>query len=364
MDITPYLHLMVEKTASDLFFSTGAPVSIKVEGKTTHIGDHPLPDGETKRMAYSLLSDRQIAVFEEEMELDFAISVKDEGRFRVNIFRQRGEVAMVIRFVKSLIPTTDELHLPALLNDLVMAPRGLILVVGTTGCGKSTTLASMIDHRNHSTTGHILTIEDPIEFVHRHQQSVVNQREIGSDTKSYAAALKRAMREAPDVILIGEIRDRETMEQAISYAQTGHLCLSTLHASNANQTMERIINFFPPEAHRQLFMDLSLNLTAVVSQRLVRGLDGLRYPAVEVLLNSPYVAELIDKGDVGEIKEAMKHSTEQGMQTFDQALFELYNQGRIDLDEALNNADSRNDLGLKIRLGKGAARPEDISIEE
>ena len=364
MDITPYLHLMVEKNASDLFFSTGSPVGIKVEGRTTSIGDTPLPEGETKRLAYSLLSDRQVAVFEEEMELDFAISVKEEGRFRVNLFRQRGEVAMVIRFVKSLIPTAEELHLPALLNDLVMAPRGLILVVGTTGCGKSTTLASMIEYRNLSTTGHILTIEDPIEFVHKHHKSIVNQREIGTDTKSYAAALKRAMREAPDVILIGEIRDRETMEQAISYAQTGHLCLSTLHASNANQTMERIINFFPPEAHRQLFMDLSLNLTAVVSQRLVKGVDGKRYPAVEVLLNSPYVAELIDKGEVGEIKEAMKHSTEQGMQTFDQALYNLYHQGRIDLDEALANADSRNDLGLKIRLGKGAADSLGVSIEE
>jgi len=364
MDITPYLQLMVDKSASDLYLSTGAAVGIKIEGHTAPIGDKLLAPGEVKRLAYSLLNDSQVAMFEEELELDFAVSVKDRGRFRINLFRQRGEVAMVVRFVRNIIPSIEELHLPPLLNDLVMAPRGLILMVGTTGCGKSTTLASMIDHRNRTTTGHILTIEDPIEFLHQHHQSIVNQREIGTDTRSYAAALKRAMREAPDVILIGEIRDRETMEQAISYAQTGHLCLSTLHASNANQTMERIINFFPPEAHRQLFMDLSLNLKAVISQRLVKGKDGMRYPAVEVLLNSPYVADLIGKSEVGEIKEAMKHSTEQGMQTFDQALYELFQQGRIDMDEALANADSRNDLGLKIRLGKGAIDPQDVTIEE
>lgn len=366
MDISGYLKHMVEKGASDLFLSTGAPVSIKIEGVTSPIDDRLLPPGETGRIARAILSDDQWLVFETGSELDVAVPVKGIGRFRINFFRQRGEVAIVIRYVAGRIPAIDHLHLPAVLKDLVMAPRGLVLVVGTTGSGKSTTLASMIDHRNHHKTGHILTIEDPIEFVHHYVRSIVNQREIGLDTDSYASALRRAMREAPDVILIGEIRDRETMEQAIAYAETGHLCLSTLHATNANQTLERIINFFPDSAHQQLYMDLALNLRAVVSQRLVRGVNGKRLPAVEVLLNTPYIAELIHKREISEIKEAMRQAADRGMQTFDQSLFLLYKSGRISLDEALRHADSHHDLALKIRLDEsgGTSAPDELAIEK
>jgi len=366
MELAPYLKLMVERNASDLFFTTAAPVNIKVEGITSPIGDTPLPPGAVKKIAYSIMSDDQIAEFEREFELDFALTSKGIGRFRVNVFRQRGEVAMVVRYIKSHVPTIEELNLPVMLKDLIMAPRGLILVVGTTGCGKSTTLAAMIDHRNQSATGHILTLEDPIEYVYTHKRSIVNQREIGLDTKSYASALRRAMREAPDVILIGEIRDRETMEQAIAYAETGHLCLSTLHATNANQTLERIISFFPDSAHHQLFMDLSLNLRGVVSQRLVAGVDGKRLPAVEILLNSPYAQELMQKGEIDGIKQVMEQGVDAGMQTFDQALYALYQGGQITLDEALHHADSRNNLSLRIRLGESgrAEAPHGLSIGE
>jgi len=353
MEITPYLELMVKKNASDLFFSTGAPVNIKIEGIISPVGEKILLPQESNSIAYSIMSDKQAAEFESEMEMDLAISLKNIGRFRINIFRQRGDVAMVVRYIKTHIPSIETLGLPPLLKKLIMQPHGLILVVGATGCGKSTTLASMIDYRNQNTTGHILTIEDPIEFLHQHSRSVVDQREVGMDTKSYASALRRAMREAPNVILIGEIRDRETMEHAIAYAETGHLCLSTLHATNANQTLERIINFFPDTAHRQLFMDLSLNLRAVISQRLVTGLDNKRHPAVEILLNSPYAADLIQKGEIDSVKEVMAQSVEGGMQTFDQSLYQLYKDGKISAEDALDNADSRNDLGLKIRLNKG-----------
>jgi twitching motility protein PilU len=257
---------------------------------------------------------------------------------------------MVIRYIKGNIPSIEDLNLPQILKDLIMEPRGLVLVVGSTGSGKSTTLASMIDHRNDNQTGHILTIEDPVEFLHTHKKSVVDQREVGLDTLSYEIALKNAMREAPDVILIGEIRDQKTMQHAIAYAETGHLCLSTLHANNANQALDRIINFFPDTAHRQLYMDLSLNLKAVVSQRLIKSTDGLRVPAVEIMLLSAFVAELIQKGDIHAVKEAMEQGTERGMQTFDQALYKLYKEGKISLDNALANADSRNNLSLKIRL--------------
>lgn len=354
MDIAAYLKLMTERNASDLFFSTGAPVNIKIEGVTSPLGDQPLPPGMVKNLAYNIISDHHKKVFEETLELNFAISVHDIGRFRVNIYRQRGDVAMVIRYIRSRIPSIEELHLPAILKSLVMEPRGLILVVGATGSGKSTTLAAMIDYRNNNRTGHILTIEEPIEFIHRHKKSIVDQREVGIDTLSYSNALKNAMREAPDVILIGEIRDRETMQHAIAYAETGHLCLSTLHADNANQTLDRIVNFFPDSAHRQLFLDLSLNLRAVISQRLVYGIDGKRLPAVDIMLKSPYISELIEKGDIDTIKEAMEKSADIGMQTFDQSLYELYRAGKISTDEALANADSRNNLLLKIRLFEGA----------
>lgn len=366
MEIIPYLKLMVQKNGSDLFFSTGAPPNLKAEGRTMPIGDTPMAAGGVHTLAYSIMTDDQISEFEATMECNLAISMAGLGRFRVNVYRQRGDVAMVIRYIKGIIPSIEELQLPPSLKELIMMPRGLVLVVGSTGSGKSTTLASMIDHRNQNATGHILTIEDPVEFLHTHKKSVVDQREVGLDTLSYEVALKNAMREAPDVILIGEIRDRETMKHAIAYAETGHLCLSTLHANNANQALDRIVNFFPDTAHHQLFMDLSLNLKAVVSQRLVKSKDGMRVPAVEIMLLSTFVAELIQKGDIHSVKEAMDQGTERGMQTFDQALHKLYNQGKITLDEALSNADSRNNLSLKIRLAESGNvnTPESMSITD
>ncbi|MCW8908565.1 MAG: PilT/PilU family type 4a pilus ATPase [Sedimenticola sp.] len=355
MELIPYLKLMVQKNGSDLFFSTGAPPNLKAEGRTMPIGDTPMGHGAVRKLAYSIMSDDQVSEFEGTMECNLAVSMKGLGRFRVNVFRQRGDVSMVIRYIKGDIPSIEELNLPPILKELIMMPRGLILVVGSTGSGKSTSLASMIDHRNSHATGHILTIEDPVEFLHTHKKSVVDQREVGLDTLSYEVALKNAMREAPDVILIGEIRDRETMQHAIAYAETGHLCLSTLHANNANQALDRIVNFFPDSAHHQLFMDLSLNLKAVISQRLVKSKDGKRAPAVEVMLLTTFVAELIQKGDVHAVKEAMEQGTERGMQTFDQALYKLYKDGKITLEEALANADSRNNLSLKIRLSESGS---------
>lgn len=353
IEINPYLQLMVKKEASDLFFSTGSKVMVKIEGKSVPIGERTLAPGETKQAAYDIMSERQSTEFERELELNMSLSVSGLGRFRVNVFQQRGEVAMVIRYVKEKVPSIEELGMPEVLKDFSMIKRGLIVVVGATGSGKSTTLASMIDYRNKSASGHILTIEDPIEFLHRHQRSVVNQREVGFDTHSYSNALKNALREAPDVILIGEIRDRETMEHAINYAETGHLCLSTLHANNANQTMDRIINFFPDSAHKQLLVDLSLNLKGIVSQRLVPGTHSKLVAAVEVLVNTPYISQLIQQGEIQEIKNVMAKGTEEGMQTFDQALYDLYTSGKIELNQALANADSKNDLGLRIRLNQG-----------
>ncbi len=368
MEIIPYLKLMVQKNGSDLFFSTGAPPNLKAEGRTMPIGDTPMGHGAVRKLAYSIMSDDQISEFEGTMECNLAVSMKGLGRFRVNVFRQRGDVSMVIRYIKGDIPSIEELNLPQSLKELIMMPRGLILVVGSTGSGKSTSLASMIDHRNASATGHILTIEDPVEFLHTHKKSVVDQREVGLDTLSYEVALKNAMREAPDVILIGEIRDRQTMQHAIAYAETGHLCLSTLHANNANQALDRIVNFFPDTAHHQLFMDLSLNLKAVISQRLVKSKDGKRVPAVEIMLLTTFVAELIQKGDIHAVKEAMEQGNERGMQTFDQALYRLYKDGLITLEEALANADSRNNLSLKIRLSEsgsvGSSGAMSISDEE
>jgi len=361
-DLTPYLQTMVERQASDLYFIPDAPVNIKAEGVTCALDDQALQSGDVKKLAYGIMDDKQLASFEHNLELDLGITVRNLGRFRINVYRQRGELGMVIRYIKSDIPSVEALNLPLLLNELVLEPRGLILVVGPAGSGKSTSLAAMIDYRNRHRAGHILTIEDPIEYLHTYKRSVISQREVGIDTTSFASALKRAMRQAPDVIMIGEIRDRETVEQAIAYANTGHLCLSTLHASNANQTLDRIINFFPDSAHHQLFMDLSLNLRAIISQRLVIGIDGKRLPAVEILLNTPYVADLIQRGEIDTVREAMQ-STDNRMQTFDQALFDLYNEGRISKDEALANAESRNNLGLRIRLDESGMQtsPELVS---
>jgi twitching motility protein PilU len=366
VELTAYLDLMAQKQASDLFLSVGAPPSIKIEGVTRHIGDAPLGSDEIRKMAYSVMNERQQKEFEATWEMNLAVSLGERGRFRVNVYRQRGEIALAARYITNHIPSLESLHLPALLRDVIMLPRGLVLVVGSTGSGKSTTLASMIDYRNSVQTGHILTVEEPIEYVHTHKASVVDQREIGLDTQSYANALKNAMREAPDVIMIGEIRDRETMQAAIAYAETGHLCLSTLHANNANQTLDRIINFFPDSARHQLLIDLSLNLKAVIGQRLLHGVNIKRIPAMEIMLSSAYVADLIEKGEIGTIREAMKQSNEVGMQTFDQALYKLYAAGEITYAEALQNADSRTDLALRVRLEgpapAGGLEPEKFEI--
>jgi len=359
MDIGYFLKLMTEKNASDMFLSTGAPVYIKVEGKLYPLGSTGLPPGMVRKIAYSLMDESQIQQFERDFELNMAYSLQDAGRFRVNVFRQRGEAGMVIRAIRSNIPSIEELQLPQVLKDIIMAPRGLVLIVGSTGSGKSTTLASMIDHRNASTSGHILTIEDPIEYLHRHKKSLVNQREVGLDTLTFHNALKNAMREAPDVILIGEILDATTMEAAISFAETGHICLATLHSNNADQTIERILNFFPEAAHKNVLMNLALNLRAVVSQRLVQGLDGRRMPATEVLLNTPMIRDLLRRGQVHEIKQAMEDSLEDGVETFDQCLFRLYKEGRIERETALRAADSRDGLDLKFRLSEGGTGSHD-----
>jgi twitching motility protein PilU len=351
--LDPYLKLMSEKEASDMFFTTGAPPSIKIQGVIRPVSKAPLEAGMVRKLAYTLLNERQIQTFEDQLELNLGVSRAGMGRFRVNIYMQRGEASMVIRFIKSKIPKIDELGLPAVLKNLVTEKNGLILMVGATGSGKSTTLAAMIDHRNSSAPGHILTIEDPIEFVYEHNKCIIGQREIGLDTHSYENALREAMREAPDVILIGEIRDLETMEAGITYADTGHLCLSTLHAVNANQALDRVINLFPPEQKNQILMDLSLNLKAIISQRLVPSKTGGRVAAVEVMVNTPYIAELIRKGDLSGIKEIMEKSGKAGMQTFDQSLFTLFKAGRIDLQDALSYADSRTNLEWKINFGGG-----------
>jgi len=353
MDITPYLKLMVQKNASDLYLTVQSQVKIKIDGQAVAVGKTELTEDMTREAAYGIMNDRQIAEFEENMESDFAIAMPDgSARFRVNVFRQRGDVGMVLRLIPSKIPTTEDLNLPEVLSDIIMAKRGLVLMVGGTGSGMYTTLAAMINHRNMNTAGHILTIEDPVEFSHPNLKSIVNQREVGVDTHSYHNALKASLREAPDVILIGEIRDRETMEAGMELSNTGHLAVSTLHANNANQALERIINMFPQTSHKQLFMDLSLNLKSIISQRLVKSIDGGRVAAIEILINTPHIAELILKGEVGEVKEAMETSGAKGMVAFDSALYQLYKDGKITIDEALGNADSKTNLEAKINFGE------------
>jgi twitching motility protein PilU len=327
------------------------------------LGSTGLPPGMVKKIAYSLMDEGQVPMFERDLELNMALALQDSGRFRINVFKQRGEVAMVIRAIRSVIPSIEELQLPQVLKDIIMAPRGLVLIVGSTGSGKSTTLASMIDHRNSSSTGHILTIEDPIEYLHKHKQSIVNQREVGIDTHAFHNALKNAMREAPDVILIGEILDATTMEAAIAFAETGHICLATLHSNNADQTIERILNFFPEGAHKNVLMNLALNLKAVVSQRLVVGVDGRRLPAAEILINTPMIRDLLRRGQIHELKQAMEESLESGMESFDQCLFRMYKEGRVEREEALRAADSRDGLALKFRLSEGSSGEHDPYAE-
>jgi twitching motility protein PilU len=356
IDITPILKFMLDKGGSDLFFSTGAAIHMEVEGDTVPINAQVMVPGMIKEIAYSIMSPNQIKEFESTLECNFALSRKEVGRFRINVFRQRGEVGMVIRHIKTDIPSIETLGLPPVLKDLIQRKRGLILMVGATGSGKSTSLAAMIDHRNATTTGHILTLEDPIEFVHPHKKSVVDQREVGIDTLSFENGLKNAMRQAPDVILIGEVRDMDGMKNAMAYAETGHLCLATLHANNANQALERIISFFPDEAKPGLLLGLSMNLVAIISQRLIPGKQSKRVAAIEVMINTPYMAELIQKQKMGEMKEIMADNNDIGMNTFDQSLFRLFSNGKIDEENALANADSRNDLSLKIRFAAEGAR--------
>jgi twitching motility protein PilU len=360
MELVAYFKLMAQHAASDLFLSAGARPSLKVDGETHHIGARRLTAIHVREMAYSVMNEKQQEEFESTFEMNLAVNVDDVGRFRVNIYRQRGDVAMVARYITNRIPSIEQLHLPPVLKDLVMEPRGLILVVGATNSGKSTALATMIDYRNTESTGHILTIEEPIEYLHDHKESVVDQREIGLDTLSYANALKNAMREAPDVIMIGEIRDSDIMRQAIAYAETGHLCLATLHAANANQALDRILHFFSETMRAELLLDLSLNLKAVISLRLVRDVDDKLLPAVEVLLATPHVVDLIQKGEIHKLKEAMKLGKDQGMQTFDEALYRLFVSGRVAYGAAIAAADSRTDLALRLRL-EGLAPDEDRS---
>jgi len=350
MDFKAYLKTMVEQDASDLYLSSGAAISAKINGTLTALEQTPLTPDQISTVAGSLMNEEQAAEFERKPEMNLAISEDGIGRFRVNIFRQRNSISMVIRNIKTDIPDWENLGLPPVLTDVIMAKRGLVLFVGATGSGKSTSLASLIDYRNTNSAGHIITIEDPVEFVHRHKKSIVNQREVGVDTDCYEDALKNTLRQAPDVILIGEIRDRETMEHAIAFAETGHLAISTLHANNANQALDRIVNFFPEDRRNQLLLDLSLNLQAFVSQRLVKTVDGSRTAAVEILLGTPLVQDMIRRGDVHGIKEVMEKSENLGMQTFDNALFKLYQTGRIELEEAARNADSPNNLRVKVNL--------------
>nr|WP_315225686.1 PilT/PilU family type 4a pilus ATPase [uncultured Albidiferax sp.] len=360
--INDLLKLMVSRNGSDLFITSEFPPGIKVDGKVTKVSPQPLTAGHTLALARSVMNDKQAAEFERTKECNFAISPAGIGRFRVNAFVQQGKVGMVLRVIPVSIPTVDSLGMPQVLKDVAMTKRGLCILVGGTGCGKSTTLAAMVDWRNENSYGHIITIEDPVEFVHPHKNCVVTQREVGLDTDSWDSALKNSLRQAPDVILMGEIRDRTTMEHAIAFAETGHLCLATLHANNANQALDRILNFFPEDRRAQLLMDLSLNLRGVVSQRLIPRQDGKgRAAAVEIMLNTPLISDLIFKGEVTEIKEIMKKSRNLGMQTFDQALFDAYESQLISYEDALRHADSLNDLRLQIKLNSQRAKTQDLA---
>jgi twitching motility protein PilU len=350
--ITEWLQILSTEGGSDLYLSTGAPPCAKFEGELKPIASELMKPGEIKDIAYEIMDSTQQAEFEQELEMNLAISVSGYGRFRINIFMQRNEVGIVARNIVADIPSWQSLRLPTILPEVVMAKRGLVLFVGATGSGKSTSLAALIDYRNSNSSGHIVTIEDPVEYVHTHKKSIVNQREVGVDTRSWHNALKNTLRQAPDVILIGEIRDRETMEHAIAFAETGHLCISTLHANNANQALDRIINFFPEERRQQLLMDLSLNIKAFISQRLIPTVDGKRCAAIEVLLGTPMVAELILRGEIDGVKEVMQKSENIGMKTFDTALFELYQEGLISEEEAVRNSDSANNVRLKIKFAK------------
>ena len=356
------LRLMVSRNGSDLFLTAEFPPAIKVDGKITKVSPQPLTGQHTMALARAVMNDKQAAEFEKTKECNFAISPSGIGRFRCNAFVQMGHVGLVMRTIPQQIPTIDSLGLPQILKDVAMTKRGLTIFVGATGSGKSTSLAAMVDYRNENSHGHIITVEDPVEFVHPHKNCIVTQREVGIDTEDWFAALKNTLRQAPDVILMGEIRDRETMEHAVAFAETGHLCLATLHANSANQALDRIINFFPEEKRAQLLMDLSLNLRALISQRLLPRQEGKgRIAAVEIMLNTPLVADMIFKGEVGDIKELMKRSRELGMQTFDQSLFELYESNSVTYEDALRNADSVNDLRLQIKLNSQRARAQDLS---
>ena len=363
-ELFTWLRHMNKYKGSDLFITTNFPPAMKVDGKITPITDEPLTSEKCMEIAFSIMSTKQIEEFSSTNECNFAISLPDTSRFRVNAMVQRGATALVFRSITSKIPNFDSLNLPPVLKDVVMKKRGLVIFVGGTGSGKSTSLAAMVDHRNENCQDHIITIEDPIEFVHQHKKSIITQREVGVDTENWFAALKNTLRQAPDVILIGEIRDRETMDYALAFAETGHLCLATLHANNSNQALDRIINFFPEERRTQLLTDLSLNLQAFISQRLIPREGGKgRVAAVEILLNSPIISEMIQKGEIHGIKEMMKKSTAMGMQTFDQALYELYERGAISFQDAIKNADSAHDLRLDIQLRSRRAQNAGPDLE-
>ena len=365
MILDKLFQLMAEKQASDIFISAGVPIHIKIQGNTLPVNQQLMDPAMIEKIAFELMSPDQIKTFEATMEMNLSFGVPNIGNFRINLFRQRASISIVVRYILGNIPALDTLNLPPILADLIMEKRGLILIVGSTGSGKSTTIASMLDHRNANRSGHILTIEDPIEFLFRHKKSIVNQRELGMDTLDWNSALKNAMRQAPDCILIGEIRDKETMQAAIAYAQTGHLCLATLHANNSYHALNRVINFFPLDNRTSLYLDLSASLKAIVSQRLVKKPDGKRTPAAEVLLNTRHVQELIERGEILAIKEAMEQSLAPGSQTFEQNLFRLYQEGTITLDEALSNADSPTNLSWLINNSEisGSQNKEELRIE-
>lgn len=374
MEFKDYLTILAKRDGSDLYLTTGAPPCAKFEGKLTPLSKEPYKPGEIEAIARSLMDEQQQAAFEDELEMNLAYSIPKVARYRINIFKQRNQYSLVARNIKAEIPKMEDLGLPSTLKDVIMEKRGLVLFVGATGSGKSTSLAALIDHRNRNSGGHIITIEDPIEFVHNHRKSLINQREVGVDTRNFHNALKNALRQAPDVILIGEIRDQETMEQCLTYAETGHLAISTLHANNANQAIDRIINFFPQARHKQIFHDLALNLKAIISQRLIPTIDGKRCAAIEILLGTSTIQELIMKGEIKEIKEVMaKASDTTGMQTFDDSLFKLFNDGKITQDQALMNSDSANDMRLRMNLAvvdekkepsDTAPDPEESSFDE